>query len=136
MKTCSGCLSNSMRPALGGLRCECGGTINDRQFESRVARRLNELDEKIGELTSALRTVGASKCSCCGKWRVGNLMLADYAWCADCLKADPWITIDEEDNEDSADETAIRVVRYLTGKGVTSLKLDGPFLDAYRKIAR
>lgn len=136
MKTCNCYGSNAIRRSLGVWRCDCGGAINEWTVQSRFLERLEVLERSITDLTGALRSLGATECHCCHQWKVGNLMFRSASWCADCLKANPWITIDEEDDEESADETAIRVVRYLTGKGITGMKLDGLFLDAYRKIAR
>lgn len=137
---CSG--NNSLRESIGAIRCECGGPLNDAQIRHRIISRLNDLDAQVGDLMEAVKQLGVNWCQHCGSisrdaW-VHQIQGASSprCWCLACLKADPSGPITEDDDEETVESVAGSIVRFLTGRGITSLPLTGPTFDAYLKIAR
>lgn len=130
---CSG--NNSLRSAIGAVRCECGARLNQAQVASRIISRLNEIEEDQFRMIGALQRLGADRCDRCGEWNVGCWTLFDHCSCLKCLADNPdWPLEDEGLEEREFDEMANSIVRFLAGKGRTPPRYSGELLKAYQRI--
>lgn len=137
MSTCHCGGNNSLRSALGGMRCECGGLLNQAQINVRVASRLVEIEEDQFKMIGALQRLGADRCDHCGNWDVKTWGLFDHCSCLKCLADDPeWPLNDESLTEEQCAEMANSIVHFLQGKGRTPPKYHGQLLEAYQRFCR
>lgn len=118
MNTCHCGGNNSLRKALGTIRCECGGSLTTMQVLYRIIDRLNDLDEGETRLIGALQRLGADRCDRCGDWDTDTWHWGDRCWCKRCLEFNQDGPITEEDDEDVAREVAVSLVAFLTGRGI------------------
>lgn len=131
---CSG--NNSLRSAIGAVRCECGGPLNQAQVNARIISRLDEIEEEQFRLIGALQRLGADRCDHCGEWATDCWSLFDHCVCLKCLADNPDSPLEDEDlEENECAEMATSIVRFLAGKGRTPLKYSGSLLEAYKRIA-
>lgn len=127
--------NNSLRSAIGSMRCDCGGALNQAQVNMRMARRLDELDAANFRLIGALQRLGADRCDHCGSWDRDCWALFDHCSCLKCLSDNPdWPMSDEGLNEQEITEMATSIVRYLSGKGRTPPRYSGLLHKAYKRI--
>lgn len=149
MKECHCSGNNSLRSALGGTRCECGGSLNLAQVLMRIISRLDELDEQDSNLIQGLVAADMGECDRCGEWfKEKDLIRAgDRATCDRCFNWEHFCR--EEDDEESLNAvipalmTQIvkgKINRYRQKRYLDLLphdqdgKLSEPFLTEYRKL--
>lgn len=118
MSTCSCSGNNSLRSAIGAVRCECGGALNQAQVNARIISRLNEIEEEQFRMIAALQVLGADRCDKCGDWSKDTWNCRDRCWCVRCLEHNQGGPITEEDDEDLAREIAVSLMAYLTRHGI------------------
>lgn len=120
--------------AIGAVRCECGGRLNEMQVFHRIISRLNDLDEENFRLIGALQVLGADRCDHCGQWVKVHWHWGDRCWCLDCLQFDPAGPITEDDEVKECKEIAYSVVKFLLGLGKTVNTHDCLIKKAYLQI--
>lgn len=136
MKPCTCGGNNSLRSAIGAVRCECGGALNQAQIFARIISRLNEIEEDQFRMIGALQRLGADRCDRCGEWKTQTWALFDHCSCLECLADNPdWPLEDEGLNEQESAEMANSIVRFLAGKGRTPPRYSGQLKEAYMRIA-
>lgn len=128
--------NNSLRSAIGAVRCECGGKLNEPQIFQRIISRLVEIEEDQFSMIGALQRLGADKCDQCGYWDKDCWCLLDHCSCLSCLSANPeWPLDDEGLNDQEYQEMTKSIVCYLGGRGV-KLKFKGELLKAHLELTK
>lgn len=95
-------IDNSLRNAIGGLRSATGERLNQQQINSRLLRRIEELEQAQFRLMGALQCLGADACDRCGLWFEQSKVVCagDRCRCFNCF--DSFDDFYEEDDDDEA----------------------------------
>lgn len=151
MKQCACGGNHSLRSAIGGIRCECGGELNLAQVLARIVSRLDELDERDSNLIQGLVEAGLGECDLCGDWfKECDLVRAgDRVTCDRCFRWEHFCR--EEDDEETIGEVVPQLMRAIAGGRRSKYQhktyldllphdkngtLTEPFLAEYRKRSR
>lgn len=143
MKTCNCGGNNSLKIAIGGARCECGGRLTEGQTLMRIILRLDECDEQNTKLIGALVAAGMDTCDICGEWfKAKEITRAgDRATCNRCF--DPWHFCREDDDDKTVEKVVGELLRKIRCTPLFAKlprdragQLEEPFLAEHRKTTR
>lgn len=119
MKDCHCGGNNSLRPSIGGIRCECGGMLTQAQINHRIADRLCEIEEEQFKMISALQVLGADLCDVCDEWAKDCWCDGDDCICPKCLEYNQGRPFGNEHlEEEEYYRKAKSLARYLSSRGM------------------
>lgn len=144
MKPCKCNGNNSLRTAIGSIRCECGGELQLAQVLQRIISRLNECDDQDSNLIQGLVAAGMGTCDICGEWfNEKNIVRAgDRATCERCFNPEHFCR--EDDDDEAVDFVLPQLMARIAGTSFMdrlphdriTKALEEPFLTYYKNHSR